>query len=302
VITTKVVLFGAGASFGSLGIYPHPPPLGRHLYSRLKIEFPQTWGKLPKNFHEIFDKNFEKGMLSLFKTTEFSLIIPSLMRDMAEYFCNFIPICHENLYIKFLAELKDSIIDIVFSSLNYDLIFENAAIQNQLATPSFERNDNTPYLLKLHGSCNFLPIGLTVKDIGFAGGPAPMINMNIKASSTEEVKRFCHDPGQALYPAMCLYMKSKVAQFGYNVILELQKKWTNEILNAEKVLIIGVKPYPEDRYIWDPLSQTNAILGYIGNKNDFEYWKEAFRKDKNSELLGLRWDIDFSKSVDFLLS
>jgi hypothetical protein len=237
-------------------------------------------------------------MLSLFNAGQTSQIIPSLMQNMAEYFCHFIPISQENLYIKFLAELKDSVSDIVFSSLNYDLVFEKAAIQSQLGIPSFERNSNTPYFLKLHGSCNFLPKGVTVKDIGFQG--APIFYMDIKACSSDEVIKFCHEPGQALYPAMCLYMKSKVAHF--NAILELQRKWTDEISNAEKVLIIGVKPYPDDGHIWNPLSQTNAKLGYIGNENDFNDWKESHRKDKDSKLLSLRWDIDFSKSVSFLLS
>jgi hypothetical protein len=133
-------------------------------------------------------------------------------------------------------------------------------------------------------------------------GVGPMISMGIKACSVEELIRFCHVPGQALYPAMCLYMKSKVTHFGYNVILELQKKWTEKILNTEKVLIIGVKPYPADRHVWEPLSQTNAKVGYIGNENDFNNWKVSRRKDKNSQLLGPQWNTNFSESVSFLLS
>jgi hypothetical protein len=80
-----------------------------HLYSQLKIQYSQTWGKLPQSVDEIFDKNFEEGTLSLFNKEEDSLMVPSLMRDMAEYFCSFIPISDENLYVKFLFELTISI-------------------------------------------------------------------------------------------------------------------------------------------------------------------------------------------------
>jgi hypothetical protein len=43
----KVVLFGAGASYGAGGIVPDSPPLGWDLYDRLCRCYPDSWGALP---------------------------------------------------------------------------------------------------------------------------------------------------------------------------------------------------------------------------------------------------------------
>ena len=63
---------------GSHDVYLHPPPLGIRLYSQLKIQYPQTWGKLPQNFDELLNKNFEEGMMSIFNSGQTSLIIPGV--------------------------------------------------------------------------------------------------------------------------------------------------------------------------------------------------------------------------------
>jgi hypothetical protein len=40
------ILFGAGASYGSIGVEPEAPPLGSGLYEKLRDRFHRTWGTL----------------------------------------------------------------------------------------------------------------------------------------------------------------------------------------------------------------------------------------------------------------
>jgi hypothetical protein len=96
-----VVLFGAGASRACDDICPYQPPLGKDLYNELASYFPLTWGRLPTTFHREFQNDFEMAMDKLTRSEEFSLNVPLLMRNMAEYFIEFRPTDDSNLYIKF---------------------------------------------------------------------------------------------------------------------------------------------------------------------------------------------------------
>jgi hypothetical protein len=97
------VLFGAGASFGSGDdVYPYRTPLGRDLYAELQTYFPTTWGdKVPSFLDRVFKRDFEEGMEQLINS-EFSVLVPLLMRNMSEYFVEFRPTKGSNLYIRFI--------------------------------------------------------------------------------------------------------------------------------------------------------------------------------------------------------
>ncbi len=122
--TTKVVLFGAGASHGSIHVNPYPPPLGHKLFDELKLHFPNTWRKLSSKYDHFFKDNFEFGMEKISVLPETQYYVNYLMRDMRKYFCNFESSNDSNLYTQFLNHLKDSFTDIIFASLDYDLLFE----------------------------------------------------------------------------------------------------------------------------------------------------------------------------------
>lgn len=200
-----------------------------------------------------------------------------LMRNLAEYFCEFHPIDDSNLYIQFLCKTRDN--DIIYSSLNYDLLFENALARQGLRANHYLGHGGDVIFLKLHGSCSFLPVGVTFNNVQFRG--SNLIALDLRAGDPQEVLSFCHS-GTSVYPAMCLYMESKPTQLGGNKIKEIQKKWTDCVLNAERVLIIGVRPYLRDKHIWEPLSETGAKIGFIGSKPEFERWVKEHRRDKQN--------------------
>ena len=124
-----------------------------------------------------------------------------------------------NLYFKFLESFKDSIGDILFSSLNYDLILELAAGINGFLIDYFSQTPgiNKISILKLHGSCNFLLGQLEATgSITFTAGVT--FSSGLKAVNPNEAMALCQS-NTALYPAMCLYMKSKETQIGYDELI-----------------------------------------------------------------------------------
>jgi hypothetical protein len=268
--------------------------LGGELYLELRSYFPLTWGRLLPAFNKKFEENFEVGMQSVFATPD----VPLLMRNMAEYFCEFRPVSDSNLYLQFLTHLKPLIKDIVFSTLNYDLLFELAARQINLPVSYFENANDKVNLLKLHGSCNFLPPQwLEIINSSFVG--TNLVDFEIRAVDAEEVIRFCNS-NTSVYPAMCIYMYSKPTQFGSSRIGALQDRWKDQVSKAEKVLLIGIRPYPDDEHIWNPLVQTTAKMGYVGSEKPFTEWEQSYRPSKDNELIGERWSDCLSDSVDFL--
>lgn len=83
-----LVLFGAGASFGSVDVRPEPPPLGPKLLAKLQQAFPR-WADLPPPAVQIFASDFEEGMAYLRSNLDEQL--PGLLRDMGLYFLQFRP-------------------------------------------------------------------------------------------------------------------------------------------------------------------------------------------------------------------
>jgi hypothetical protein len=226
------------------------------LFNQLRIVFPSTWGSLPSLLSETLTKDFEEGMGQIFNS-DFSIQIAALMRNMAEYFCQFqISSFSENLYSCLLDTLKPSLDKIVFSSLNYDLLLEYTATSKEIVTNYFlDRQDSKEIIFwKLHGSCNFLPANIQLdSDILFQSNI--IWDTTLRGVDPRDAFAFCRSQ-TGLYPAMCIYMKSKPTQIGYTQIKSIQNKWREAILHAEKVLIIGVKPYLANTHIWEPLTQT----------------------------------------------
>ena len=110
----RVVLFGAGASFGSPAVLPVPPPLGADLYGVLAKAFPETWGGVSDELRAKFEDHFETGMSALWDMYPAALSslkpgAPSphrLMQDMARLFmCYSLAPGADDLYTRFLIEL-----------------------------------------------------------------------------------------------------------------------------------------------------------------------------------------------------
>jgi hypothetical protein len=99
---------------------------------------------------------------------------------------------------------------------------------------------------------------------------------------------------------MSIYMQDKPMQFTSDKIKNTQKRWSDEVVNAERILIVGVRPNPDDKHIWDSLSRTSAKIGFIGGRKEFRRWKNHFRKNNKSNFIGGRWLENFDKSIEFL--
>lgn len=298
-IVKTVFLFGAGASNGCGEVYPHNPPLGGQLYDCLCKEFPDSWGLLSPDLKNLFASNFEEGMDCLWKMHSDKSSL--LLQHMGIYFSRFTPVSKGGtLYRKLVSKLIDLRLeakDVIFSTLNYDCLIDGELTQAGLVVNylfSTEHTNGMPFI-KLHGSCNWFldfPMGRYVQFNSTLRLKAPIYSLD----KQEAVKKYLIGD-TSLYPVMRLYTKEKPAQLSPDFFEHLEKQWSEIIMSAEQVAIIGVKPYPVDRHIWDPLTNTSANIFYIGNKSSYEKW----HKDSGRSAETIFVDKNFDTGFDLLL-
>lgn len=68
----KLIVFGAGASFGS---EDNMPPLSNSLFAKLVEAYPSSWGQIGEEVSRLFQDDFEKGMEKIAKD-EFAIPNP----------------------------------------------------------------------------------------------------------------------------------------------------------------------------------------------------------------------------------
>lgn len=275
----NIFLFGAGASYGSGQIIPEQPPCLPYLYSELKRCYPRTWGSLPKELSDKFNKDFEQGMAEMWDN--YSTIIPQLMQETALYFVQFRPAnFKENMYFKLLQFLieKNKVSSTILFSLNYDVVLDLCAhaLNLNIDPESKTEDEETIKIIKLHGACNIIPIGIRVsrsvkftKGVLFGTGAKYLFDLN-------EVAEFClGDNG--LPPVMALIMKEKPIQVSKFILNYYQKIWHDVLDEENKIFIIGVNPNNEDKHIWNPLIATPGKIYYVGGDWErIEKWKPEF--------------------------
>ena len=178
-------------------------------------------------------------------------------------------------------------------------MFEHAVKCNGLLVTRLLETKDAIYFLKLHGSCDFIPPKGFHSFGNVFKGPGSFTSTPLRDDATvEETIRFCHSADTS--PAICLFIRGKVAQFGYSNILEIQGIWKDRMSKAERILLIGVRPNKYDLHIWDYFKQTQATLGFIGSRdNGYDDWVHVSNKE-NIVYLGEKWDKEFDKSVSFL--
>lgn len=272
-----IILFGAGASYGAGGIIPETPPLGFQLYEELERIYPNTWGSFPEEYKIEFRKNFEDGMGLIYEN--YGGAISQLMRELAVYFVQFRPHSSKSLYSKLITYLVeiDKINDVLFSTLNYECVFEYSVLNQGLKISYFDKYKDTVPIWKLHGSCNMFSQGLQAGP-GVKYGTGVVFEGGIEAylDSNKVVEECLVKSGLA--PVMCLFMEGKPLQVSPSAIKQLQERWSKEVLNAEKIFCIGANPLPEDSHIWNPLSKTQANFFYIGEEKRFQEWASSNRE------------------------
>ncbi len=283
----NIVLFGAGASYGSAHIRPESPPLGGALFEKLAELYPAIWGALPPEYVKDFE-NFETGMLKVMESGNHW--ISPLMQSMALFFITFAPDSSGlDLYSQLIAKLKSTggMAKTLFSTLNYECVLELAASQQGISVNYNEPTNlaNSVTIWKLHGSCNFIP---DPQEISMRRGASYAWGMTINVkllpvSPSEAAKWVMGDT--TLYPAMCMFTLNKPSQISPAVFSQYQQKWAKLIVDAENVVVIGVKPHTPDKHIWVPLSETKAKSFFVGGESEFNSWSPK-REDRITYYLG----------------
>jgi len=271
---STVFLFGAGASKGSGDCYPENPPLGSELFDELQRRGGVA-STVDADLRRTFRADFEKGMADFFRARNPD--ITPFLREMADYFAQFEP-GPKNYYgqlAKIVAEAKGSV---VFATTNYEALIEIAVTQ---AGYSIAYNKPAQYpkggipVLKLHGSCNFLPDfqGGGIRGISFDLTPKPdlpleEISSSIYdgrvriASSLAEVRSFCRQE-DSVAPALGLYMLGKPVMWCRSFVEYQQDVWRKAIKRAGRIYVIGAGVYEHDDHIWDVLEDAKGQLRYI---------------------------------------
>jgi hypothetical protein len=123
----RVVLFGAGASFGSEPT-ARVPPLGTKLFGELVRFAPATWGALPAPWPSYFRADFEPAMAAFINVGGFGA---PLQWDMATYFYTQFTATPSSTYVTLFKVLASTIDEYLFATINYELLlFQARACRN----------------------------------------------------------------------------------------------------------------------------------------------------------------------------
>ena len=202
------------------------------------------------------------------------------MRDMAVFFSKFgIINTNANLYRKIIEKTKRKKLlrKTIFATLNYDCLFEIASSMSGVKVSYSGPDDNSAIVIKLHGSCNFVPKNIQAS-LGVSYTKGVSFNSELTSIQPAEVEHWCYS-NNALYPAMAIYTKDKPLQVGAPAIQSLQKYWQEQVSKAEKIFIIGVEPNLVDKHIWDYLSNTSSKIYFCGSQNSFINWQETAKRE-----------------------
>jgi hypothetical protein len=269
--------------------------------------FPKEWGPGShlSRYSEGFRKDFEKTMFDEVCRWNPSLSILEWYRSMALYFSRFTPDpTGEDLYSRLLWSLRDKgkIRDVVFASLNYDCIFEQAAYRLGLKVDySGEEPQGDIYpVLKIHGSCNFITDNLQQMK-AYLSSPGHYLGCGMNYLQLTNLENILQskftDYFGSYYPVMSLYSFGKNSIVAGTRMQKIRNTWHQRVVNASLVAVIGVRPNREDSHIWTPIHETSARLLYIGSKEHFNEWQVA---NHNFKHLGEKFDETFNSLVTSL--
>ncbi|MCI0564090.1 MAG: hypothetical protein MN733_36910, partial [Nitrososphaera sp.] len=166
---------------------------------------------------------------------------------------------------------------VLFSTLNYDCVIEFSLLETGRAVSYFELpSDSQIPVWKLHGSCNMFSHSVRAsKGVTYTAGVVFEGGLEAFLDSNRVIEHCLIETGLA--PAMALYMEGKPNQISPSVIKKLQTLWAESVMSATAVIGVGVRPWPVDKHIWDPLAKTSSPLWFIGDAKEFDAWANAVR-------------------------
>jgi len=285
-----VLLFGAGASFGSGGLWKRPP-LSKDLFESLFNEYPGTWGQLPPEIRMSFEDtgrgtDFERGMGRLYECQINGEItnLAELLKDMGRFFCHFsIARYDNNQYYKILTTFKDDIVagTLLLTTLNYDCLIEHASFKAGIMIVYWGESTGAR-LLKLHGSCNFIMPSITGTGRVIWGGGhvyGPLKPVDCRSVDAELDRR-------PIQPAMSLFNIEKTDIICPDKLLDFRREYSESVKNAKLVIVVGVNPrLAGDLHVWDPLKSMNGKLGIVDKSDLVSGWRNVHRSDRDDPVL-----------------
>jgi len=278
---SNLFLFGAGASAHSGSCQPHPPPEGNALFAALSTE--GTAKTLSNRFGKLFGDRFELGMAAVRRDAD-EYTTPFLIQ-MARYLSTFNP-GPNNIYVCLFSALIDRGIPFRVASTNYDLLIERSL--GTLDTPAnydvppaiFKAPPLGITVLKIHGSCNFLPdLGTnTFHGVSFKNNRVNLSAPVRVASDARDIDRFlCGDTGLA--PAMALYSEGKEVLFCPDFVTRQQRCFAQLASCVRNIFVVGLRVNERDAHIWSTLAASPASLWYVSPEQDlFRDW--AYRNSR----------------------
>ena len=254
---------------------------------------------LPDHLKAAFRENFEKGMAAYRVHVDGETM--GFQRELAAYCARFTP-GGSNVYLDLIRAL--GVKRVIYSSLNYDLLFEQAAAMLGFPTVyADERGDDRVRLLKLHGSCNFwpaIPSGMFegLRIMGEEARADVVTDATRILTQVETVQRCASDNSFA--PAIAIFAEGKAVRVNPDYVERQRQSWRLAVARAKRVFIGGVRVHPVDDHIWGVLARTKAPIHYFGlasDKDAFEAWAGKERKARSFFI-----EADFAKSISIMRS
>ena len=278
---STVFLFGAGASAYSLDCTPSCPPLGKDLFAAL-----QAQGGVSATFSPelvaTFTTNFEDGVAALRSSRPVDLL--EFLRDLARYFAQFAP-GPNNLYRQLIRLLVSTRFEGVLASINYDVVLELAinAEGPRITYHGLPVPPGNLSVLKLHGSCNFLPVMQPgqISGIGFDVGPTgSVLEADVRPVTPAEAVAFC-DREDSVAPVLALYVKGKQVLICPSFVRAQVDAWSHALSRATRAFVVGVRVNPDDDHIWGALAHSPARLFYVGpDPASFFAWAREHKRKR----------------------
>ena len=298
-MTKNIILFGAGASYGSdnSGI----PPLGNNLFSELARFNPPGWGALPNEYRNVFNNDFEQGMLKVAYERPHDL--PILQRAMSAFFFNFQP-RNSNLYFKLANKLKQSPKQLAVSSLNYERLFEISFLAAGHNLMIGQANSNEIELNLPHGCCH-----LFCESARGVAGAVSFAGLNVEINGEIKIISDPHQFNQritndAFPPVMSYFEPQKRATAGQAFLTGQRTRFNDLVKNAERIIVIGVKIREHDTHIWETIKNADGRFIYCSGpfeKNLFDSWTNTHRPNKENKFIGGFWSDKFDEVFNELI-
>lgn len=283
---STLLVFGAGASHWNPDCQPYPPPPGPKLFDAL-VEAGGVARTVSAELASVFRSDFELGMAEFCRARPRD--VARFQRDMAAYLVQFVP-GESNYYQVLVDRVRESGASAVFATTNYDLLIEHCISRRGLGIRYHELpvpRDRVS-VLKIHGSCNFLPDYGDAQfhnvQVGFVEGGA-LIEAPVRlAQSSGEVEHFCRTD-TSFAPALTLYAKGKQAVACPSYVANQQRHFAAAAQAASYIVVVGLRVVAEDRHIWEPLKKSTAWIGYVGpDGDDFLSWAQCRGKRRKSQV------------------